>query len=604
VDKRCTKVDLWKEVRENDGLKDDIALTALALLYIGFFVSLNCVYDWDTVVRMVNLKNGILGSIEGVTHFLVSIIATIPVKFGLDPLSSFKLVTFLFGIVVVLAAYKLAYRESKDRQLAILTALFLLFNAGFTFLVTTLEDNIMLEAFVALFALLLLKERWFMAALAFSIGTLVHVQMELFLPMLILYGLLKLDLSSLIRDPGQAASWIKAQITPAVGRTDAVTTLGLLPLVVAYTYLLTAKGWTLFGANHGLVTDLTASGAAYHGDPALWFFISGKSPQEWVEWIYTGFTSTFVCHYPGFLKSMPKAPIFGAVLLVLVAYLFIAGLCLNAKTLCAIPTYLVLMVHLSFFEPWNAERWDFFPFMIVYFVAVGYVAKGDVARKRLKWALALAVIFSAMFTFSSYNSFCSFGESKWIAYADELPKVLDNQSTVLEMNEAPNSWLGYYLRYRCGDKVLFPDNDTNLTKIFMTTKVFSSQVCCNTLNDTTLNATLAKQIRGQMTVNTIWVNEVSADWNIMKLKLNVPTVNDTSLTKKVHSSQVSNNTLYATLAKQVQKRMWVNGVGGDYNITKLKLKVPDELPKVLDNQSAVLEINEAPNSWLGYYLRY
>ena len=470
---------------------------------------------------MVNFEKGILGRDEGVTHFLVSIIATIPVKLGLNPLVSFKLVTFLAGMVAVLAAYKLANRESKDRQLAILVALFLLFNAGFTFLVTTLEDNILLEAFVALFALFLLKERWFMAALAFSIGTLVHVQMEVFLPMMIFYGLLKLDLPSLIRDPGQAASWIKAQITPKVRRTAAITSLGFLPLVVAYTYLLTVEGWTFFGANHGLVTDLTASGSAYHGDPSLWFFISGKSLNEWVGWIYVGFTSTFVCHYPGYLKDMTKAPVFGLVLLVLVAYIFFKGFSLNAKTLCAIPTYLVLMVHTSFFEPWNAERWDFFPFMIVYFVAVGYMARGDAAKKHLKWALALAVIFSAMFTFSSYNSFCNFGESQWITYADELPKMLDNQSAVLEMTQASDSWLGYYLKYRCGDKVLFPENDTNLTKIFQTRKVYSSQVSCNELNSTTINATLAKQVQGRMTVETIWVNGVNADWNIVKLKVNV-----------------------------------------------------------------------------------
>jgi len=514
-------MDLWKEVREKDGLKDDIALIAFALLYIGFFVSLNFIYDWDTVVRMVNFEKGILGRDEGVTHFLVSIIATIPVKIGLNPLASFKLVTFLAGMVAVLAAYKLVYRESKDRQLALLAALFLLFNAGFTFLVTTLEDNIILEAFVALFALLLLKERWFMAALAFSIGTLVHVQMEVFLPMLIFYGLLKLDLSTLVRDPGQSASWIKAQINRDVGRTAAITFLGFLPLIAAYTYLLTVKEWTLFGASHGLVTDLTASGAAYHGDPSLWFFTSGKNPREWVELIYVGFTSTFVCHYPWYLNGMPKAPVFGAVLLVLVAYLFFAGLSLNAKTLCAIPTYLTLMVHTSFFEPWNAERWDFFPFMMVYFVTIGYVAKGDAARRQLKWALALAMIFSAMFTFSSYNSLCSFEESQWIAYADELPKILDNQSAVLEMTQASNSWLGYYLRYRCGDKVLFPTKDTNLTKIFLTRKVYSSQVSCNKLNSTTQNAALAKQLQGRMTVKTIWVNRINADWNIVKLKADV-----------------------------------------------------------------------------------
>jgi hypothetical protein len=515
-------MDIWREAREKDRLKDVIALMAFALLYIGFFVSLNLVYDWDTVVRMVNFEKGILGRNEGVTHFLVSIIATIPVKMGLNPLVSFKLVTLLAGMVAVLATYMLACRESKDRQLALLAALFLLFNAGFTFLVTTLEDNIILEAFVALFALLLLKERWFMAALAFSIGTLVHVQMEVFLPMLIFYGLLKLDWSSLVRDPGQAASWIKAQITPEVGRTAAITFLGLLPLIVAYTYLLTVKGWTLFGASHGLITDLTASGAAYHGDPSLWFFTSGRNPHEWAQWIYMGFTSTFVCHYPWYLTGMRKAPIFGAVLLVLVAYLFFAGLSLNAKTLCAIPTYLVLVVHTSLFEPWNAERWDFFPFMIVYFVAVGYASKGEVARRQLKWALALAVIFSAMFTFSGYNSICSFEGSQQIAYVDELPKILDNQSVVLEMTQASNSWLGYYLRYRCGDKVLFPNKDTNLTGIFQTGKVYSSQVSCNKLNGTTLSGTLAKRTHGRMTVETIWVNRIDASWNIVKLKVDAP----------------------------------------------------------------------------------
>ena len=511
---------LWKKVRDRDGLREDIALSTFALLYIGFFVNLNLIYDWDTVVRMWNFGRSIFGRDEGVTHFLVSIIATIPVKFGLDPLASFKLVTVIFGMTAVLATYKLAYGESKDRQLAILAALFLLFNAGFTFLVTTLEDNIMLEAFVALFALFLLKERWFLAALALSIGILVHVQMEVFLPMLIFYALLKLDLSSLMRDPGHVASWIKAQISPKARRTAAITSLGFLPLIVAYAYLLMVEGWTLFGAFHGVITDLMASGTAYHGDPSLWFFISGKTPKEWVGWIYVGFTSTFVCHYPGYLKEMPKAPVFAAVLLVLVVYILFTGLSLNAKTLCAIPTYLLLMVHTALFEPWNAERWDFFPFMIVYFVAVGYVAKGHVTRMRLKWALAFAVIFSAMFTFSCYNSFCGFGESQWIAYVDELPKMLDNESTVLEMTEASNSWLGYYLRYRCcDDKVLFLANDTNLTKILLTKKVYSSQISCNKLNDTTINSTLVKQVRGRTTAETIWVNRVDPNWNIVKVNV-------------------------------------------------------------------------------------
>jgi hypothetical protein len=132
----------------------------------------------------------------------------------------------------------------------------------------------------------------------------------------------------------------------------------------------------------------------------------------------------------------------------------------------------------------------------------------------------LAVIFSAMFTFSSYNSFCNFGESKWMAYADELPRLIENNSTVLEMIDAPNSWFGYYLKYKCGDRMLFLDKNATLSRDLPTGKIYSSQASSDILNRTIINTPLTERLQKKITANTIWVNGIGEDYNIVKLMIN------------------------------------------------------------------------------------
>jgi hypothetical protein len=198
-----------------------------------------------------------------------------------------------------------------------------------------------------------------------------------------------------------------------------------------------------------------ASDPAYHGDPALWFFASNRSIQDQMEFVYDGYVSSFVCRYPDFLKVMPHAVFFGCCLAILIFYLLFRSFSFNLKTLCAIPTFLVLLGHVMVYEPWNIERWDFFPFFIMYFIVAGYNTKTQEVKNNIKVVLSLVVFLSFFFTFSSFNLLCGFHESPAYAYSDKLGTLMGNNSTAIETVLDPVSSAGLYLKYECGNKVIF-----------------------------------------------------------------------------------------------------------------------------------------------------
>jgi len=85
----------------NDLLKEEdvwleAALGAVTLFYVAFFVTLNYIYDWDTAVRMASQTREILWNDERATHFLISILASIPYALGVDSVNSFRLLMTLF----------------------------------------------------------------------------------------------------------------------------------------------------------------------------------------------------------------------------------------------------------------------------------------------------------------------------------------------------------------------------------------------------------------------------------------------------------------------------------------------------------------------------
>ena len=110
----------------------------------------------------------------------------------------------------------------------------------------------------------------------------------------------------------------------------------------------------------------------------------------------------------------------------------------------------------------------------MYFIAVGYNIKSERVKKSIKISLALLVIFSSMFTFASFNSLCGFQESPLCAYGDMLGTVLDNNSMAFETTLDPDSSFGLYLKYKCGDSIIFNNSTSRNINDFSGMKIYTS----------------------------------------------------------------------------------------------------------------------------------
>ena len=483
-----------------------IGLIIISIIYIIYFTNLSYIYDWDTITRAIWLKDGLFARDAYVTHFLISILGGTLVYLGMEPLNSFRIFTALFMFVLIIGTYEFAYRESEDEFLAFLLGIFILFNFGYTFLLTTIEDNIWMDGLLILFIYFLFLERWAISALFLSLSILMHIQAEVFIPMFLLYTSQKLNLSLFSGNDGITKKISIAFSKSQMNKLIVAIIFLLIPLFAAYSYLFLERGWRL----NTFVEGLTASASCYHGDPELWFFASNRTIQEEMKLTYYGYISTFVCKCPEFLESMPRAPFLGLILATLILYLLFRTFSLNLKTLCALPTFLILMFHVMVYEPWNVERWDFLPFFIMYFIAVGYNTKNERVKNSIKIALALLVIFSSMFTFASFNSLCGFQESSLCAYGDKLGTLLDNHSMAFETTLDPDSSFGRYLKYKCGDSIIF----NNLTSLnindFSGMKMYTSNSSFKFISNIFPRIFWKKE--------RIWSNEIDREHSIIMIK--------------------------------------------------------------------------------------
>ena len=476
-----------------------LALFVVSLLYIAFFVNLNFYYDWDTLTRSISLKEGDIGSKIEIIHFLILLLPGLLTPFGLDPLAASKVLTAFFMLVLILGTFKFAYMETGDRLLAVLMGLFLLFNFGFTFLLTILEDNIWMYAFLILFIIFLFRDRWELAALSLSIGILVHTQAMVYILIFLSYVLLKLDFINIIKNPHISLEKNRAQFSQILRKFAVALMFLLVPLVAAYSWPVFAKGLTI----QGLINGFLASN--YHNDPKFWYFVSDRSFLEQMQLAYYGFVSTFVCRWPEFLQDMPSAIYFGAILLIIFVYTLVKGLSTNLKTICAIPTFLIFFVHDLFYESYSIERWDFLPFFIMFFVVVGYAAKPEAKKNTLRKLFLIIVIISTVFTFASFNAITSLHASSVNIYADELSKILNNNSVVLETLRS-DSERTLYVTYANYGRVIFYKPGMDLKEVFATKDVYSSVASYNNL-------------KGIFPLNSelIWSNRYNNRFSIVKL---------------------------------------------------------------------------------------
>jgi hypothetical protein len=266
--------------------------------------------------------------------------------------------------------------------------------------------------------------------------------------MFLSYVLLKLDFINFIKNPHISLEKNRAQFSQILRKFTIALIFLLVPLIAAYSWLVFAKGFTM----QSLIDGFLAS--KFHNDPRFWYFATDRSILEQMQLAYYGFVSTFVCRWPEFLQDMPSAVYFGVIFLILLAYALVLGFSPNLKTLCAIPTFLILFVHNLFYESYSIERWDYLPFFIMFFVVVGYNEKRETIKDRLRKLFLIIVIISAIFTFASFNAITSFHASSVNIYADELSRILDNNSVVLETLRSDSERTLYVIYVNYG-KVIF-----------------------------------------------------------------------------------------------------------------------------------------------------
>jgi len=502
-----------------------IILAIISAVYIIFFANLNYFYDWDVFDYAMGLKDaGPSFSPRGSgVHVLVSMLASTLVYLGLEPLTALRVFTALFMLIFVLGAYRLTYDETGDDSLAFLMGLFILFNFGYTFLVTTLEENVWMYGLLTPFAIFLLRKRWILSALFLSFAILVHIQSEVFIPMFLGYIILELHLLDFLRGEEGLMTGLRESVSSPAMRTFASALVALLaPLFVVYGYLVFVRDWTL----KGLFTLFTASQSFLHGDEGLLYFSSGVSITDQIQLAYFGYLSTFVFSFPGsrgristFLYRYPdRAPsihlaaIFGVVFALLILYLLVKSFNSNFKTLCAVPTFLVLLFHAMIYESWCVERWDFLPFFVMYFVAVAYGAQSDGMKERLKLVLTGLVVLSLAFTAVGFYAITGFQESSICAYSDELGDLLDDRSVALDLTIPSIHSYGRHLIYNCGDKIIFPaDKAVDLSEIFRRNTVYTSYTSYQYLQQSNPNV--------EVGANTVWSNEIDNVFSIVRLSV-------------------------------------------------------------------------------------
>lgn len=495
-----------KDIKLDTRIKYLLALIIVSIVYITYFANLNFFYDWDTTTRALWLKQGMYARDAGVTHFLISILAGVLIPSGFEPMDAFRVFTSLFMFVFVIGAYEFATRETDDDLLAFMIGAFILINFGYTFLLTSLEDNIWMYGPLVLFVYFLYSERWAVSALFLSIGMLMHIQCEVFIPWLLLYMGKRSDFAIIFENIGLtekiSISFLSAQMRKFLTALFFLS----MPLLAAYGYLILFRGWKL----NNFIEGFAASGRAYGGDPQLWFFTSHTAIMDQLKFIYYGYVSVFVCRYPDFLRSMPQATFMGGFLAIIILYLMFRSFSLNLKTLCALPTFLILLFHTMVFEPWNIERADFLPFFVAYFVAAGYSLKADKAKESIKIGFALLLIFSSAFTFASFNSLCGFQESSLCAYGDKLGTLIDNQSIAAETTLSPESEYGLYLRYRCNDSIIFANTGGTPISNFTRMKIYTSNSSFRSISNIFPGVQWDQEL--------IWSNNMDKELSIIRIK--------------------------------------------------------------------------------------
>ena len=481
------------------------AIILIASIYIITWVNLNSTLDWDTAARLGWFKKGVL--VIGDVHFLINWVPSIFSHIGIDALSAYRIVTAISMLVLVLGVSKFTYNETQDNILAFLLAAFILFNKGFTTYLTVLEDNLPMYASLIFFVIYLLKGCWIRSAIFFSLSMLIFPTESLvYLPMMICFVLLKLYFEKIVKGTQRLSTQIKETISTQI----------LLKFIIVTIILIIPSALIMFSWNLSLGSYIDAYilTTSYRTRPDWWYFSTNRTPLEQVHLVDQGIRATF-----GYMQSYPDT---FWLLLGLILFVSIISFSPNRKTLCAIPTFLFLIVHTLFFDSNDYERWAFLPFFFIYFTAIGYAAKNESGKKCLKYLVLLIVLISALFMQGSYSSIGGHASAYYI-YVTKLPELLDNKSIVLEAEPSGNDYLELYFN---GNRTIFIKSDAEIEGIYRdnTINASDSEIIGIFRNNTiyasrSTYGSLRKKFPGIVFgYDTIYVNKFERKYNIVKLK--------------------------------------------------------------------------------------
>jgi len=142
----------------------------------------------------------------------------------------------------------------------------------------------------------------------------------------------------------------------------------------------------------------------------------------------------------------------------------------------------------------------------MYFFIVGYLSKDKSTQNYLRTLFAAVLIITATFTLISFHAITGFHAYSVNVYADELQKILDNNSIVLDATIRPTSENGGYLNYKAYGKIIFGDSNTDLQDAFKAKNVYSSYLTYSKLAE-------PAQLDGKI----IWTNKFNNKFSIVKL---------------------------------------------------------------------------------------
>src|SRR5690606_22010496 len=187
-------------------------------------------------------------------------------------------------------------------------------------------------------------------AIFFSLSMLIFPTESLvYLPRMICFALLKLYFEKIVTRTQRLSTQIKEIISTQILSKFMIGIIVTIILIIPSALIIFSRNISLSSyINYYILTP------EYRTRPDWWYFSTNRTPLEQMHLVDQGIRATF-----GYMQGYPDT---FWLLLGLILFVSIISVSPDRKTLCAIPTFLFLIVHTLLFDSDNYERWAFLPF--------------------------------------------------------------------------------------------------------------------------------------------------------------------------------------------------------------------------------------------------